>query len=287
MTISIQNNQLTAKVRLNGAELSSLIDNHSGEEYMWQADPEVWGSSAPILFPVTGVLRDGTTLIDGKEVAVPRHGILRGRDFSVFEQSDDSVTLILKDTPETLAVYPFKFEFLVTFRLSGKQLEVRYEAKNLNSYDMLGSIGSHPAFRLPSENPNDYQLHIHKTDEILVDDCLTSGLIGLRAKPYPLNNECLQLTSSIFDNDALVVRNQGIRAVSLQTNSGDKRLTMSWENTPHLGLWAKPNAAFVCIEPWQSYSDTEDSSKTFSEKPGISVISTKQSLKDGYTIEIH
>jgi len=287
MTISIQNDQLTAAIRLNGAELDSLVNKCSGEEYIWQANPDVWGSSAPILFPVTGVLRDGTTIINGEETAVPRHGILRGRTFKVLEQQENSVTLALSDTPETLAVYPFKFEFLVTFTLVGNKLEVRYEAKNLNDHDMLGSIGSHPAFRLPTGNPNDYQLHIHNTDEIRVDDCLASGLIGLRAKPYPLTNECLQLTSSIFDNDALVVRDQGIRAVSLQTNAGEKRLTMSWDNTPHLGLWAKPNAAFVCIEPWQSYSDTDDSSKNFAEKPGISVISTKQSLTDGYTIEIH
>ena len=27
--------------------------------------------------------------------------------------------------------------------------------------------------------------------------------------------------------------------------------------SPHLGIWAKPGAPFVCIEPWFSYNDAD------------------------------
>ena len=37
----------------------------------------------------------------------------------------------------------------------------------------------------------------------------------------------------------------------------------------YLGLWAKPNAPFVCIEPWLGISDSVNTNQDFTQKEGI------------------
>ena len=59
MQATIHNEFLTLTVDTHGAEAVSL-KNTAGEEMIWQADPAIWKRHAPILFPWTGKLVDGT-----------------------------------------------------------------------------------------------------------------------------------------------------------------------------------------------------------------------------------
>ena len=54
--ITIQNEYLSASVKLKGAELCSIVKN--GKEYIWQADSIFWGRHAPNLFPIVGKLKN-------------------------------------------------------------------------------------------------------------------------------------------------------------------------------------------------------------------------------------
>ena len=78
---TVKNNTCSVSVDTFGAELSSFkVD---GKEYLWQRDPEVWPGSAPVLFPIVGMLKgEGeTTLIDGKPYHMEIHGFARDMDF--------------------------------------------------------------------------------------------------------------------------------------------------------------------------------------------------------------
>ena len=77
MQYHIQNEHLSAGISSLGAEIRSLKDRQSGEEFIWQINPEVWGSSAPVLFPAIGSLKDGYVLHKGEKYALPKHGIIR------------------------------------------------------------------------------------------------------------------------------------------------------------------------------------------------------------------
>jgi hypothetical protein len=55
---SIANKFLTICAKVQGAELCS-IKGADGFEYLWQADPSVWGRHAPVFFPVVGKLLNG------------------------------------------------------------------------------------------------------------------------------------------------------------------------------------------------------------------------------------
>jgi galactose mutarotase-like enzyme len=41
---------------------------------------------------------------------------------------------------------------------------------------------------------------------------------------------------------------------------------------PHLGIWSKPGAGFVCLEPWQGFADPIDFDGELAKKPGIVAI---------------
>ena len=53
----LENERLKASIHEKGAELCSLIGLSDGTEYVWQADPAIWGRHAPLLFPVIGRLK--------------------------------------------------------------------------------------------------------------------------------------------------------------------------------------------------------------------------------------
>ena len=48
---NITNGIVTIQVAEHGAELSSLVLNATGREYLWQADPAFWKRHSPVLFP--------------------------------------------------------------------------------------------------------------------------------------------------------------------------------------------------------------------------------------------
>jgi galactose mutarotase-like enzyme len=48
---------------------------------------------------------------------------------------------------------------------------------------------------------------------------------------------------------------------------------MSYPDAPYLGIWTKPGAPFICIEPWHGLADPEGFSGDFSAKPGVFVVS--------------
>lgn len=116
---------------------------------MWEADPLHWGHSAPILFPVVGGLKEGRTRIEGKPYTMAKHGFLRGRAFSLAQQSEHSVTLATQSDAGTLEQYPYPFRFSVTFALEENALVTTYLVENPSGTPMDFTLGAHPAFRCP------------------------------------------------------------------------------------------------------------------------------------------
>jgi galactose mutarotase-like enzyme len=75
--LSIENEFLKISVQKTGAELCSVVDKSTNQQYMWIGDAAVWGSFAPVLFPIIGCLKDNEFLIEDKSYSVPKHGFIR------------------------------------------------------------------------------------------------------------------------------------------------------------------------------------------------------------------
>jgi len=55
---TLKNDKLEISVKKNGAELYKITSIKNKTDFMWDADPNVWGSYAPNLFPIIGALKE-------------------------------------------------------------------------------------------------------------------------------------------------------------------------------------------------------------------------------------
>ncbi|QRQ99971.1 aldose 1-epimerase family protein [Dyadobacter sandarakinus] len=291
MNFTIENDELSIAVQQTGAELRSIRSVKTGKEFMWNADPAVWASSAPVLFPVIGAIKNGFVKYKGNEYAVPRHGIVRNNaKVSLLAQIADSLTFGLQADGDTLKIYPFQFEFRITYRLDGSRIIVEHEIKNHGDEEMLFSLGGHPAFRCPmneGEVYEDYYLEFEREENEstwLLED---NGLVSSRTRPVLEHTNILPLHAHLFDNDALIFKNLKSRKVTLKSTKSGQTVSLYYDEFPYLGIWAKPGGHFVCIEPWLGIADSADSDQQFEQKEGILKLAAGQTFKASFTIEIH
>jgi galactose mutarotase-like enzyme len=82
----------------------------------------------------------------------------------------------------------------------------------------------------------------------------------------------LPLADDLFRDGALIFDRLASRRVSYGA-PGASRIEVAFPGMPHLGIWTKPGAGFVCIEPWQGFASPEDFDGDFAERPGVVPIS--------------
>ena len=104
MQIKLQSDNYHVLLNTLGAELNSY-SNPSGNEYVWNSDPAYWLRSSPLLFPTVGNVRNGETVIKDHIYQMPKHGFCKESEFEVTEQTENSVTFLLKANEETLKHY--------------------------------------------------------------------------------------------------------------------------------------------------------------------------------------
>ncbi|MBP6460157.1 MAG: aldose 1-epimerase family protein, partial [Crocinitomicaceae bacterium] len=112
--LTVENEYLKISVQERGAELCSIFSKKAQREFMWDADPEIWGSYAPVLFPIIGCLKDNEFYHEGKTYSVPKHGFIRNNDaLTCLIENPTTILFSYKFTEQTLEFYPFNFEFTV------------------------------------------------------------------------------------------------------------------------------------------------------------------------------
>src|SRR5665213_3258056 len=248
--IQIENDHLVVRINKKGAELQSVQLN--ALEYLWQADPNYWSKHAPVLFPIIGELKDGKYLFKNKEYHLPRHGFARDKMFEATQTSSSSAIFTLHSNEETLAVYPFQFIFQVQYEIKEHTLYCSYIVQNINAGEIYFSVGGHPAFRIPLNEKlkyEDYTLAFNK-DTSLKRFLLDNGLTNDKTRIVALDDKKLHLKSSLFYNDAIVLKHIKSDQIKLYSDKDPHGLKSSFEGFPYFGIWAGKDAPFVCLEPW-------------------------------------
>lgn len=290
MTVTIENDQLRAKIALHGAELQSLVSKTTDLEYIWQADPKYWGKHAPVLFPIVGALKEDSYQYKGKTYHMSKHGFARDMDFALLEKNDDSASFILKATEKTKAIFPFDFELIIRYELGGDGLTVKYEVENLAEDEMFFSIGGHPAFNVPLEkdlNFEDYYLAFSPRKSRLSLP-LEGNYIDLEQRTLGQTNTNLALTHDMFKNDAVIFETKGLNAISICSEKSPHSVTLSYKDMPYVGIWSPypTESPFVCIEPWCGIADTTDATGELIEKLGIQQLAGREKLTTKYAITV-
>ena len=153
----IENEFLKVRAREYGAELTSVFDKKNNIEHLWQADEKFWGWHAPVLFPVVGRCLNDEIIVGGVKYAMEKHGFARKSNFKLLELSQEKMIFALTYSNDTLKIYPFKFEFLIGYRLKENELHVSYEVRNKDDKPIYFQLGGHPAFAVPFNANEEYE----------------------------------------------------------------------------------------------------------------------------------
>ena len=285
----IENKMLRVSVNPKGAELSGLFYKKEEMEYLWSGDPAFWGKQSPVLFPIIGTLKGNSFLYNGKSYHLPRHGFARDRVFEVEKRGGDSKTFLLKSDMDTHKVYPFDFEFRITYSINENKLTVTYDIKNSGEGDLYFSVGGHPAFKLPlidGTSYEDYYLEFEKPETAGRWPISADGLIEIT--PLPLLNEAskIPLNKQLFAKDAIVLKHLNSSFVKLRSNKTERGLTFHFPGFPYLGLWAAKGADFICIDPWCGIADPVDSDQQLVRKEGIVLLRKGESFNRSWSVEL-
>ncbi len=95
----------------------------------------------------------------------------------------------------------------------------------------------------------------------------------------------LLLRDALFDDDAIIFAAPRSRSL-VYGAPGAPALAIAWEALPTLGVWAKPGAPFVCIEPWQGHSDAAGYTGDFRNKPSVIEVSPGATRTFGMRVEL-
>ncbi len=270
----IENGYLTAKINDEGAELWELWNKETKEQLIWDGRPEVWNRRTPVLFPFVGRSAGNAYLYQGQTYPMGQHGFARDMRFAMVEKGSDYVVHELCANEETKSRYPFDFVFRVTHRLEEKKLKVSWEVENRGAEAMYFKIGGHPGFALPEMEQGEgaeYRLYFPGKESLqyLLVDPVTGLGRPEEAFDFPLEEGYHVIGPHLFDRDALVFDGGQITEVSVLRPDKSRYVTLFCEGFTSVGIWAKPGAPFVCLEPWDGRCDNGDCTQVLEEKPGV------------------
>lgn len=269
--VTISSGELTARINPFGAELWSLTDT-LGREYMTDADPAFWTGHAPLLFPIVGALANDTYRVDGQAFTLPKHGLARRSMFEVVDAGEAHALFRLADSEESRKAYPFAFVLDMAFRLEGKSLRMEARVSNPGEEMMPFSFGFHPAFAWPLPGgaaKGDHAIAFEQGEPQPVRRIdPATGLLLPEPLATPVEGHLLCPDAGLFEGDALIWDRLSSRSLTFGA-AGAAQLSIAFPDTPMLGIWQKPGAAYLCIEPWQGIADPLGFAGDFREKPGI------------------
>lgn len=281
MYYKIENELFTAEIDDMGAQLHSFKSKATGTEFLWQGNPDIWYGQAPVLFPVIGQLIDNKYRYNGVEYSMPKHGLARKLPFKVRSVEGAKAVFYLESDSETLKKYPFEFELELIFELKGGALVNTSVVRNKTKGEMYFSYGAHPGFNCEIGDTIEFE-----KPETLETEQIDGDNLVIPEKFPVLNNEReITITEHIFDKDALIL--SGIESKSLKIKSpGLKReVKFTFGDCPLLGIWAKPCAPYVCIEPWYGVGDSREIKADISQKRAIQRLNEGEKFEYSWSAE--
>jgi galactose mutarotase-like enzyme len=284
---SIRNAHLSADIAALGAELVALRDA-SGRDFLWDGDPAWWRGRAPLLFPIVGRVPNDEIVVEGQRYPMRQHGLARITQFALVETKAEQCLYRLASSEATRAVYPFDFLLDVRYALEASTLAITATVTNTGTRAMPVSFGFHPAFRWPLPGGSARSEHGLEFDvpEPAPVRRLRQGLLLAAPFPTPVRGNTLSLADDLFVDDALIFQHPASRGVTYKSASGPS-IRIEYPDMPNLGVWSKPGAGFLCIEPWHGYAAPEGFDGELRDKEGSLSIAPGASRSFAITIAIH
>lgn len=210
----------------------------------------------PILFPFGGRCFDKGDIFfwrgaDGVRRPMPLHGIARQGVFNVSHGDARGFTAHFAPGAEAQTCYPFKYEFVVTYRFEAFGLSCEYALTNHGEEPLPWCPGHHFYFTVPwheGATRENYMIRIPATKRLKQDP--TGHLVS---------GPSLQLEEKLSNPELLDTFHTGLRSNEVvfgeKGQRGDVIVKLGLDNVPQQDAafvtWSMaPDSPFYCVEPW-------------------------------------
>lgn len=290
MRIELKRGGCTAAVDTRGGELVSF-KNEQGTEYIWGGDPKSWTGQNPNLFPVVGNLTGGKVAVNGKPYEMARHGFARRSEFVLAERGEDYAVLELRDSPETLAQYPFSFVLRVRHQLTENGFHTQFEVRNPGEGELLFCVGGHTGINCPlraGERFEDYRLVFDQVEDAQSILPSAQGYISAGREHILDHTDTIALDHAVFDRlDTIIFEGLRSKGVTLRHKDGGRGVRMDFGEFPMVAFWTMPNAGapYICLEPWHGCAAWDNESGRFEDKPHCITLRSGEKRTLSFTIK--
>lgn len=279
MEYTIENELLRASVSEDGAELKHIVYLPKQCELLWQPNEKIWSGQSPILFPIVGRLWQDRYSVGATEFSLPKHGFARKSRFEMTEATSDMLNFTLTSNEKIKKQYPFDFRLDVSFRLQEKCLKVAYRVQNVGEDTLYFAIGGHPGFRCQMGD----QILFEQSERLVTARMDTDGYLENRQEEISADGT-ITITPESFLGDAYMFYRLKSDYVTLKKQDTSPDIRVRFGDAAYLGIWAKPGAPYVCIEPWTGINDFRGRTGQLSEKADMLSLSAGETYSFCYDI---
>ncbi|MET0342500.1 MAG: galactose mutarotase [Polyangiales bacterium] len=198
----------------------------------------------PVLFPSPGRLTGDAYTHEGTRYSLKQHGFARTLPFTPSATHGDvaAVTLTLRASEATRAVFPFSFALDLTVSLRGTDLTLHTRLQNLGDAPLPYALGYHPYFAVADKA------------RARVDTCATRAFDNVTKR---------EVAFSGFDFggaevDIHLLDHGGITS-ALHLGDGARIDVRASDAFGRWVVWTLPGQPFLCLEPWTAPFDALNS----------------------------
>ena len=270
-----------ARIAMRGAELRAW--RCDDRDLLWRPEAPVWPATSPILFPIVGRLRGDQLLVDGRRRPMGVHGFAASSMFALQDRTERAARLVLRDTPASRDIYPFRFELTVAYEMNERALSVSIEATNVGDAPLPYACGLHPGFRWPFDGgePGSYRVLFEAAEAPTIPEITADGLFGPGVRRSPLNAQrTVELSHELLSREALCFLHARSRVFRFIAPTG-REIRVEADGFPHFALWSKPPAPFLCLESWTGHGDPAGFTGDVFEKPSMLTLAPGASARHG------
>lgn len=208
------------------------------------------GGSA-FLFPVCGRVeyqdKLGFYYLNGHKYQLPIHGFSWNKAWKVIDKGGDFIELFLTHDPETLKMYPFRFEISLRYEISPGKIICRQKYKNLSDEQMPFSAGFHPYFK------DALRVNALPSKSFLYNKNFTGFVNEEKLTGLKVSLDYLQINQQLF----LLKKKQ----TEIVFADGQVLAINSSGEFAYLQLYTQHGKPFICAEPWMSFPNAINSEK--------------------------
>jgi galactose mutarotase-like enzyme len=233
------------------------------QPFFWDRETERTRGGLPFLFPVCGRMErngiNGAYLYNGRIYQIKIHGFSMRMPWVVDAEAPDSLTVSLRDTEATRAIYPFEFHVTLRFKMGSGGLNIEQEFKNKGGHPLPYYAGFHPYFLTPPAGAGKDATTVQLAGVSKWSYSASyADIVGRGAVPdFPVSVGNSTINEGLIEVEdpceAIMHYPDGVALHMVAVGEGGRRMF------PFVQLYTIADKPFFCMEPWMGFPNSMNS----------------------------